>query len=300
MFSTSTFKTILLAIALMPPLWAQAGNLRRRLQTDSEGQCAAVPLRIRSDGRAVESGTFYVALIQTAFENPLDLFNLCDALIASYNGGTDCSALNGSFREVGSCDVITDAAGPPGGLLLKLEYFANVVDGDDIFGDDAASACECNCGGSSSQASSIGVFLDDACNCYCDATAFDCSCPAPTQEGVVSGMNEIYPTLNGDLSDPGRFVAVYQLEKLDVKACNVDFTTFNTTSLCPGLQSAAFANELTAFPSVTPPSNMPSEFPSEFPTGKDLKKNTVFCFVWLLPLRRIRHSNIQGVDMRSD
>jgi hypothetical protein len=264
MMSTSTIKALLISLSLVPML-AHAGHLRRELQTPEVAQCSAVPLRVRSDGRGVRFATFYVALFQTGFENPLDYFDVCDAFLDSYNGNTECSALNGSFREVGSCDVITDAEGPPGGLLLKLEYFANVVDGDVIFGEEAATTCECNCGGSSSQ-TVIGVYLADTCSCFCDPEEFECACPAPPQESVVSSMNEFYPTLAGITTDPGRFIGAFQLEKLDIQACNVTVTTFNTTSLCPGLESAAFANELTNFPTPSP-SSTPTEFPSEFPSG---------------------------------
>lgn len=252
-------KYILIALSLMPKL-AQSVECNLGCPPPPPEECTAVPLRTRDNGEEVDFGTFFVTLLHDKPNKTLDSISVCEAFVESYNVNTgDCDALPGSFREVGSCDVI-EAKGPPGGLLLKLEYFANVVKGNVIFGKTTAKACDCFCGESESD-SIPGISLDGDCKCYCDPKVHDCRCPAPTQKKIVSLMNKLYPA-----EEDVTFVAAFQVEKLDIDECNVKITTFNPTSVCPGSESEAFANERTDFPSAFPTPS-PSEVPTDSPTG---------------------------------
>ncbi|KAL3916021.1 MAG: hypothetical protein SGILL_005368, partial [Bacillariaceae sp.] len=208
-----------------------------------------------ADGSGVLFGSLYVGAF---FKNPgnetVSNLELCDSYMDAYNNNTNCGFLPGSFREIGACQVLADAEGPENSRLLKLEYFANTENGTVLYAEDEGNGeCSCICG--QGQEAVIGIDYQGSCNCFCEPQDAQCQCLPPTEDLVVTETTKYYSnsvlvTVSGGSSI--EFTDFPQLELLDIFECNTNVTVYNETSVCPGLQSQAFSDLLTDFPSVAP------------------------------------------------
>lgn len=255
------FKSLTL-LALLP-LVVQARIGGRDLSGSGDGgsgddTCDPVPLRIRGNGEGVLFDSMYVGAFYDNGTNPImDEFELCDAYMDAYNNNTKCEHLAGSFREIGACQVLSEAVGPENSKLLKLEYFSNSVNGSVLYAPEETNGeCSCLCG--QGQEAIVGIEYQGTCVCFCEPQDYDCDCIPPTEDTVVDYTNKYYSaSVQGTTI---KFTDLPQLELLDIFECDTNTTIYNETSVCPGMESQAFSDLLTDFPSASP-----TEAPSEFP-----------------------------------
>jgi hypothetical protein len=225
-----------------------------------KSECRDIPIRVRTDDSQVNFATLYTGLYAWGDVGNLDDKKLCDKFIETYSSLTDCRVIPGSFRVIGDCTVVEDALGPNGvdpnaqSVLLKLTYFANVVNGAMLYHhDDPDPSCYCDrCPGLDPFP---GIYsANDSgpiCTCYCDIFSDDltntaCTCRSPVISTLIDELNKKYE------NDEFYFLDARQLA-IDEGCVNpTDVTTFDDTFLCPGQQDEAMKELFTDFPSASP------------------------------------------------
>lgn len=227
------------------------------------GECRDIPIRVRDDNSQVNFAQLYTAIYGWGEEfDKLDGKRLCDKFKSAYASLTDCSNINGSFRQIGECEMVKDAVGPStddanaGAALLKLTYYANVVNGAMLYHhDDPDPSCFCDrCPGLDPFP---GIYsANDAgpiCTCYCDIFSEDlsnaaCTCRSPTISTLIDALNVEFEME----SDKYYFLDARQLA-IDEGCMNpTKITTFDTTYLCPGEEDKDLEELFTDFPSASP------------------------------------------------
>ncbi|KAG7351436.1 hypothetical protein IV203_010796 [Nitzschia inconspicua] len=180
-----------------------------------------------------------------------DLFNLATAFELAYENQVDCSAVPGSRREVGRTNTLIEAVGPDGAStqLLRVELFCNACGDDDeieLFRDSSSTRK-----------------ADDE-----DMSVVQCACDGPFIPTFLGLYNEIFAATTF------ASISIIDVDQLPILDCGEqNFTTYNASGVCLGLDALAFQDDQIDFPSSAPsaypseyPSEYPSQFPSEFPT----------------------------------
>lgn len=243
-------------------LRGESKNERRKVMS-KKGHgtaCHDIFPRTLFNGTEVNYVKLYSAVFVEGNTTNLLLDTLCEGFVDAYAATTNCSSVPGSYREVGSCKVITEASGPgpEESYLLELLYFTNAVDGTTMFSlveaaDDAECSCNCPFG------IIPGIFEGTTCTCICAPKDVNCTCTSPFVGSVVSDLDAKMA------SSEFQILGVHQLQLLE--DCNATSTTYDYEFVCPGFESVAFAFLSTDFPSASPTA-APSVYPTDFPSGK--------------------------------
>ncbi|KAG7354553.1 hypothetical protein IV203_003909 [Nitzschia inconspicua] len=248
MFSSFSLTLFALNASLVGGIQLRGTFDSRNLEVEDTSTCIPV-------GDAPFNKVAYVAVDLSGTDalnaTTFDLFNLATAFELAYENQVDCSAVPGSRREVGRTNTLIEAVGPDGAStqLLRVELFCNACGDDDeieLFRD-----------------SSSRRKADDE-----DTSVVQCACDGPFIPTFLGLYNEIFAATTF------ASISIIDVDQLPVLDCGEqNFTTYNASGVCLGLDALAFQDDQVDFPSSAPsvypseyPSEYPSQFPSEFPT----------------------------------
>jgi hypothetical protein len=221
--------------------------------------CRDIPVQVRHDNSQVNFATLYTGIYAWGNTTTVDDKKICDVFEESYKSLTNCSAVPGSYREIGDCEVIPGAAGPDASAkLLRLTYFANTVDGAQLYEFESPDS-SCVCERCPNLDPFPGIYQADdsgpVCTCYCDIFSTDLSTTACTCRSPI--ISELIDTMNAEYVDEDFYFL--DARQLSVKKdCESSITTFDDTTVCAGVEDPSFTNYWTEYPSA-----VPTEAPTE-------------------------------------
>ncbi|KAG7362048.1 hypothetical protein IV203_025714 [Nitzschia inconspicua] len=199
-------------------------------------KCRHIPVEVREDGSQTNFATLYAGLYGWGETSGVNPKKLCDSFVAAYTYLAPCTAIPGAFRTVDKCSVVPDATGPDeDAFLLKLTYFANTVNGAQLFEfEDPNPSCFCDrCPGLDPFPGIYQVGENGPmCTCYCDVLSEDlhntaCTCRSPVIAQLVDVLNVAYK------DDDFYFLDARQLV-IDSTCTAGTNTTFDDTFICLG------------------------------------------------------------------